>query len=671
MAKSKTRRWRSLLYMAIAGLALALYLESRPFISYPQTVISGSLAASQIRSTPVSNTDHAMAGMAVVDITPGIGLPKFGYSAWAKPADGFRTRLKARAFYLRGTDGTTLALVQLDLGVGSLVLHHRVAELIAEKTDIPAHGLSLLVTHTHTGPGGFLDSDFYNVYGGNQAGFDPVLFEFLSTRIADAVISAYKQQRPARIASGQREVWGLTRNRSVGAWAENFNLAASTINEALAFRAVNPQMTMLRIDLQADDGQFYPAGALTAFSIHGTSIPAFTGPYHADIWAWLAGDVEQALQASGTPFNPVHGAFQGTHADNNPAWHQGERGDFATRRIGKALAQQAIALHQQLAAELDDQLTLQRGSRLVNTLTLNEDARFGLCERAVVGAATIGAANGDEVFPISYLPYFKKDWPRRFFNHGCQGEKQWMLSKLQLLLPADRFPHKALLQVLRVNDLIIVTAPWEVTLEAGNQIRDAVKAALPNGNWHIEISSLANGMFGYVTTPAEYRRQYYEGGHTLYGPHSLTFLRQQFSTLTATLVANGELNDIPEDYRFRLATRSYWPDTPASEVSRRWLTEPEFVRGAIPVEPHWRIKLLAEPPGHLELHLPLLSIENSTGTVVVDDQSGDLQLRLVRDNGDSGHYEVRWFYPVLRPDEQHRLIIAPRDERPALISDWF
>jgi len=110
---------------------------------------------------------------------------------------------------------------------------------------------------------------------------------------------------------------------------------------------------------------------------------------------------------------------------------------------------------------------------------------------------------------------------------------------------------------------------------------------------------------------------------------------------------------------------------PPSDVPRHWLTEPEFVRGDTSMEPHWRIRLLAEPPGYLALHLPLLSVENSDGMMVADDQGGDLQLRLLTDNGESGHYEIRWFYPILRADMQHRLIIAPRDERPALVSDWF
>src|SRR5690606_25370963 len=115
----------------------------------------------------------------------------------------------------------------------------------------------------------------------------------------------------------------------------------------------------------------------------------------------------------------------------------------------------------------------------------------------------------------------------------------WLVSKLQLLLPADRFPHRALVQVVRINELVIVPLPWEVTLESGNRIRDAVAKTLPEGDWRIEVSSLANGYFGYAVTAEEYRRQYYEGGNTLYGPGTSAFLVAQSARLARDLFATN------------------------------------------------------------------------------------------------------------------------------------
>ena len=155
-----------------------------PFLTYPRETLTFQVP----EPLPPTANGGPLAGVAEVDITPAIGLPKFGYSAWARNADGFRTRLKARAFYLHGPGQTPLALVQLDLGAGSLPLHYAVAERIAAATDVPARGLSLLVTHTHSGPGQYLGSDFYNTFGANSAGFDPQLFAFLSERISENLI---------------------------------------------------------------------------------------------------------------------------------------------------------------------------------------------------------------------------------------------------------------------------------------------------------------------------------------------------------------------------------------------------------------------------------------------------------------------------------------------------
>src|SRR5690606_3046378 len=142
----------------------------------------------------------------------------------------------------------------------------------------------------------------------------------------------YQSRRPARFASGQSEVWGMTRNRSLGAWARNHDIPERQWTETLPLESVSPHMIQLRIDLMADDGQYYPAGALTLFSIHGTAIPAFTRPYHADVWHWLAQGIQPVPESLPWPF--VQGAVQATHGDNNPAWTAGLRGDREARRIG-------------------------------------------------------------------------------------------------------------------------------------------------------------------------------------------------------------------------------------------------------------------------------------------------------------------------------------------------
>lgn len=686
--KGIIRRWRMLLSLALIASSAGLLVYAWPFLTYPVHELRTEQAPPLTRS---DSLEQAVAGIAERDITPPIGMPKFGYSSFAQDSNGFRTRLKARAFYLHAPNSPAIALVQLDLGAGSLPLHHRVAELIAAQTDVPSHGLSLLVTHTHSGPGNYLGSDFYNAFGSNQAGFDPKLFEFLSQQIADAVIEAYQHQRPARIASAQSDVWGLTRNRSLAAWARNFDIDPVDQNETLALRAVNPRMTMLRMDVQSDAGCYYPAGALTLFSIHGTAIPAFTSPIHGDIWSWISRDVETHINESAqqcVPERPfVHGAAQATHADNSPNIVNSKRGHAEARRIGQAAAQQANALFELLGAQTNTSTatTVRVASRELDLLTQVEPQRFGLCERAVIGTALAGAANGDEVFPLSYLPFFAEEWQRSTFTDGCQGVKQWMISKLQLLLPANRFPHRALLQVFQINDLVIVPLPWEVTLESGNQIRAAVAETLPDGNWKIEISSLANGYFGYAVTPAEYQLQYYEGGHTLYGPHTLDFLSQQSARLSRDMLASStSINDIPTASYFSLLSHQYWPTSDAlvstdiEENIRHIELAPEYVAATEHEESYWRFRYRDVTPSQLNLHQPLLSIEqideDRAPQKILSDEQTDLQILLLSEHINDAIYEARWYNPVHAGRHNagaFRFRIAPRSAQPALFSSPF
>lgn len=674
----KKRRWPWILGGLVVLIVAAIGVTIWPFLTYPTTEVRTSTDT----PLPVENIDEPVAGLAEVDITPPMGIPKFGYSTWAKRSNGFRTRLKARAFYLHAPGNTPMALVQLDLGAGSRLLHAKVSELIAAETDVPAHALSLLSTHTHSGPGQYLGNNFYNVFGSNRPGFDPELFDFLAQQIARAVIEARESRRPARFATGQTSIRGLTRNRSVKAWARNHGIDPDEVTEAMRYRAINPDLTMLRIDLRTDDGDFRPAGALTTFSVHGTAIPAFTEPYHADVWAWLARDLEHHIRNRyDTPFDPIHGPAQATHGDNTPAWQPGERGDRAARRIGKGLAEGAIDLYERLGGELDDQLITAVATRQTNLLELPDEARHGLCERAVVGAATVGGARGDEVFPISYLPWIQEGWPRRILTEGCQGTKHWMLSRLQLLMPARSLPHETVFQILRINDLVLAPVPWEVTFESGNRMRQRIRSQLPdNRDWMVEISSVANGYFGYATTPEEYSAQHYEGGHTLYGPHTTDFLTGFSARLAADLFRWGEVDDLPDETRVRLLSHDFWPETKGGVTERELIQPPEFHAAGEDKQAYWSIRYQGLAPAELDLHRPLLRVERRTddGWQVLEhdgrpvtDQGTRMQIKLLERDDAGGLYEVRWYQPAFYAHGDRRFHIASRGRAAALTSPAF
>lgn len=666
--------------IAVVVTAGAVGFLMWPFVWYDTVALDvPRVPAALVRSEPV-----LVGGVAMRDITPPPGLPKFGYSAIGRDGDGFRTRLRARAFYLRSPGERPVVVVQTDLGAGSILLHHEVARRIAEKTDVDIGDLSLTSTHTHSGPGLYLGSNFYNAHGVRHGGFDPALLDFLSRRIADAVIDAFTNRRPARIASGRRRVWGATRNRSLEAWLRNPVAAGRTYSHELEYEAVNPWMTMVRIDLEAPGGGFHPAGAFTLFSIHGTGIPADSDPYHADVWAYFAREVEWKIREHyDPPWQPVHGAFEATHGDTTPAWRTDLRGESETRRIGTRLGAHAWQLFRDLEPKLSADVVVRSAMREVDVLELSPEERAPLCDRAILGTATVGAARGDEHAASSLWP-FARGWPRHLFaSWTCHGAKHWIGSVFQLLVPADLFPHRALFHAMQFGDLLVFATPWEITLESGNAIRHAIAASVPDADdLLIEISSLANGYFGYSTTAPEYSIQFYEGGHTIYGPGTTVYLARQGGELFGELFERGHFADLPDGWRFELSSTPLFPPPAPASGRRETVRAPTLERGDAKTGPYWSYRYRDVGRGAIELDRPLFRIEalaeNGAWEVLrengrpVTDQEYDIQVLHRGDlRGGMGVYELRWFRPDFDATRKHRFHIEPRAGLDAFDSPTF
>lgn len=665
------------LICTIAGGLFATW----PFNNFPKTDIH----IERVAAFPSKETDGLMAGVAVRDITAGINIPKMGYSAWARQADGFRIRLKARAFYIKPSKGEPIAVVQTDLPTGSLILHHKVAETVAKQTDIQFHNLSITSTHNHNGPGNYLTSDFYNAFGSNQPGFDPDVFNFLVEQISDALIQAYEEQKPAKIAVGHKTVYGFTKNRSLEAYVQNSAVEDKEMSEMAALRAVNPVMTMVRIDMQDQRGDFKPAGAFTSFSIHGTAMPPFEEPYHGDVWSYFERELEwKVAQHYQTPWPVAHGTFEATHGDNNPAYRHGARGDLETRRIGMGLGEAAWELFQSLDHKLKRNGVIESAMREINIL---EENAAPLCDRAIVGAATVGAAHGDAMFPISFVPPFRSSWPRSVFKDGCHGEKQWMLSKLQPFgIAPSVFPHLVLLHLIRIDDQLMVGVPFEVTYQSGVEISAAIQKVYDNSEKtinRIAIHSLANGFFGYSTTKDEYSRQYYEGGHTIYGPGTSEFLARESAKLAEDQLLVGNFAHLPESWDFSLATQRFSLQRDAIKTEREQLTEATYYRTRPNGEGYWSLEIADVPPNQIDLHNPLLSIETKQGEapwtplvinhIPVDDEGYEMQLLFLTDMNDGhGRYELRWFNPIIaEPEQAFRFKVEARGDAPVFYSKAF
>ncbi len=628
--------------------------------------------------------EHLLAGAAEADITPPPGMPKAGYSANAHDGDGFRSRLRARVTHLRA-GRASLALVQLDLLGGSSVLQHLVAQAVADRTDIPLAGVWIGATHTHAGPGQFLGTDFYNHHASNRAGFDPAWTQFLVDRIAGAVIEAHDTRGPARLAVGSTEVWGLTRNRSHDPYVQNDTVTDKRRDPQRKWVAVNPLLHLVRVDRVTDDGGTAPLAAVAVFSIHGTGVSQHAHEYNADVWAYLVGELRHRIEARHGA-RPVVGAMEGTHADVAPALRPGLAGHREARRIGQGIGAEAAELYDRLGADLTDRVALDVGLREVDLEVDREVEGIVLPDRPAVGAALVAGATENLTPVIGRLPPFRAGYPRRRRTSRPQGEKRVLGGRFQpIVLPKRGFPRVLSVQALRIADTVLVGLPFEITVESGRRIERAVADAVADrGVERVVVSSVVNEYWGYVATAEEYRRQYYEGGHTLYGPRTQRFLTAHARRLAEVTVGAGAFADVADERSWNLASRRYLPHPPVADgTARRFAGKASFTDPSASVDGYWEQTWVDVEPAALRWHEPLVRVEASHDDGAtwaraedhgrpIDDQGWAMEVTHLGPDDAGGHrYRTRWYDPTHRFGTRHRFLLEANADRPELAGDPF
>lgn len=622
--------------------------------------------------TALPRVEGLLAGAVRVDITPPPGMPKAGYSSNAHDGCGFRTRLRANVLHLR-SGSASIALVQCDLLGGSSVVQHLVADAIRERTDIPLAGLMMGATHTHAGPGQFSGTDFYNRFASNRGGFDPAWTQFLVDRIAAAVVEAHDTRRRAKLAFGTTEIWGSTRNRSLDPHVTNDSVTDKRQDPQRKFANIPPDLHLIRVDDAENDT---PIGTAVVFGIHGTGISQHAHEYNADLWAYLVDELGHRIETARGERGVV-GAMEGTHADIAPALHPGRAGHLEAKRIGRQIGSEAAELYFSLGDELTDSVDLACGFREVDLEGGASIDGITLPNRPAVGAALVAGAMENLTPVVHLIPPFRAGFPKPFDTDGPQAQK-WVLGSkwLQpLILPLKGFPRLLPVQVLRVGSRAIVGVPFEVTLESGRRIVAAAQAALPRDSSidRVLVSSVANEYCGYVATAEEYTRQYYEGGHTLYGPNMQAFLAAHVARLVGEVAAApAELpavTDVGRTRSWNLKVKRFLCRPSAQGVGRTPLGAPFYVDATGDEDGYWEFRWRDSGPGNLNWHEPIARIEQSDDggatwqqTVHrgrrVDDQGTDLEVRIVAGDGIGTVYAARWHDPTFRAGRVHRFVVV-------------
>jgi neutral ceramidase len=239
-------------------------------------------------------------------------------------------------------------------------------------------------------------------------------------------------------------------------------------------------------------------------------------------------------------------------------------------------------------------------------------------------------------------------------------------------------------QLIRVNDMVVLPVPFEVTAESGNRMASRVRSEfLEAGDKDIRevwVASVSNGYFGYSTTPEEYSRQNYEGGHTLYGQYTTPYLTAQLGQLARDFKAEGDVHELKPDWKYTVKVNTFYPEVRISSGRRKVIMQPKVVKAKKDYEEDYiAFRWEDVGPSEIDFHKPLSSLEvkvneqwmlMTTGNKPINDDGYDMEVRYLRKLEDGmGEYEVRWYNPVA--GGEYRFMIEPRGNNCMLTSRIF
>jgi len=413
------------------------------------------------------------AGVARTCLTPfwGVELTGWGYyieRKWQRIHDD----LHATALVV--DDGQRqVALVTLDLMVIDERFARMTRERIQQETDLAADAILLTCSHSHNAPaaGGLL--------GVGQC--DPAYEDWASRQAATAVVMAWRNRRPARLATGRDQMAGHTFNR--------------TRSNGL----VDANVTVLRVD-SIDDR---PLAVVVNFGAHPT-VSTQWRPY--DVSRDLPGDVCDRIERAIPNVMALY--VQGACGDVNflPEYVNEVRHHEPAHRLAET------ALSCAASARPSQSMTVNSASEIANLPTRRwlreeidhdrDEAQRRLASDDVTGwRDTIGRSmtnrpddmvtrhGGNERKAVRAMARFHIEWTDR------------------ILLDWDTRPEtlQTEVQALRIGDLTIVANSSEFFTSFALDVRQ--RANVPE----IMLACYSNGRIGYLPDDHDIKARSYAG----------------------------------------------------------------------------------------------------------------------------------------------------------------
>ena len=386
------------------------------------------------------------AGVAQLEITPPVGIDLTGYIARGGPAIGVHDPIYAKALVFDNGE-TQVALLTVDVLGLHLPFVTSVRTAIETRCGIPAAHIMIACSHTHAGPATMLLEGCGVIDETYQAR--------LHQALVDVTDRAWRQRQPVRLGVGHGEVTtGVHNRRNPGA-------------------VIDPDLGILRVEAATGD---LLAIALN-YTCHPTCVTGENRLFSAEYCGYATSAIEQATGAI-TLF------ITGAIGDVGPA----RRGWDVLEQIGRAVAAEAL--------------------RLLPTIPVQP-------------WATLAATSQPLALPLQPLPTVAElnqtiaeieqrladpELMQQPYQPQIQGAMlAWATSTLDNVTTGQAATVVMTeLQVLRIGDLALVSAPGELFVELGLAIKAGAAVE------HLFVCGFSNDNIGYIPTPQAYPQGGYE-----------------------------------------------------------------------------------------------------------------------------------------------------------------
>ena len=395
------------------------------------------------------------AGFSRVDITPRVGVELTGYLAWPlRASHRVLAPLEARGIALE-MGGTKACIVCCDLCLLSPDIAAKALEAIQKRLPfLPQSNVMVLCSHTHSAP-----SANFDIGNGMP---DPVYTELLPHRIAQAAAKAFENMAEVTVSHAEVPCKGIAINR---VYDKFFDTPENVLKEG---------WTPEKADLT--DSTCH----VVRFDAVGGGLKGFFAYYGCHLVT--AGDADFISP-------DFAGLTMRELMDENPGavgcFIQGAEGDINTGCASVERAEECLSvLSKRFAAAVRNGLDSAKPLDCSRLLCRSIDCEF------------------------SYLPEYTPDhvqnmlngYAAKVFTEDASDSDQTLRWNLVFMKGAERLlefvkSHKAVnvrITAVRLGDLELLGAPFEIMSAIWRDTRNAVKAPIPL------VASLCNGTYGYA-----------------------------------------------------------------------------------------------------------------------------------------------------------------------------